>query len=234
MPNKNILTVSHLTKSFGDHTVLSDLTFALQTGHRLAIIAPSGSGKTTLLHILAKLQTPDSGTFVVNAQRPAVIFQEPRLFPHLTIEQNIFLPLHVQRTPITALIQQQLRQWLDVCELAKFRNNYPHELSGGMMQKVALIRGLLPKPTLAFLDEPFQSIGQPAKKRVIQYLLAENPSLSALLVTHDPEEVSLMATSTLFFKTNQLGKYILLDTDPVISAPTSAETHFMDPRRSYV
>jgi putative spermidine/putrescine transport system ATP-binding protein len=220
----NIVTVSHLNKRFGEHAVIRNLCFSLEHGQRLAIFAPSGSGKTTLLQILAKLKQPDSGNIRVKTANPVVIFQEPRLFPHLTIEENIFLPFQVQKKALSEKNQKEYADWLEVCELGKFRHHFPHELSGGMRQKVALIRGFLQKPALALLDEPFQSIGQTVKKEIIHHLLMLHPGLSLLLVTHDPEEVRLLADAALYFQNNHLGQYRLVQTIPTIFAPHGVET----------
>ncbi|RPH61281.1 MAG: ATP-binding cassette domain-containing protein [Chloroflexi bacterium] len=214
----NILTVLRWHKRFGDQVTIADLSFSIPQGGRAAIFAPSGSGKTTLLQILARLQQPDGGSFWLEDPRPVVIFQEPRLFPHLTVEENIFLPFRVQKKPLTAQIQQDYKAWLRVCELGAFRQHFPHQLSGGMKQKVALVRGFLQKPTFVMLDEPFQSIGQQAKKGIIQHLLATNPGLSMLLVTHDPEEARLMADFTFYFSTNYLGQYSLIEAPQTIFA----------------
>jgi ABC-type nitrate/sulfonate/bicarbonate transport system ATPase subunit len=161
---------------------------------------------------LARIEQPDSGSFRVDDSRPVIIFQEPRLFPHLTVEENVFLPYRVQQKPVGEQTRQDYEAWLRVCELESFQQYFPHQLSGGMKQKVALIRGLLQKPDFVMMDEPFQSIGRQAKKEIIKHLLATNPKLSMLLVTHDPEEVQLLAHSALYFSTNFLGKYNLVET----------------------
>jgi ABC-type nitrate/sulfonate/bicarbonate transport system ATPase subunit len=225
MHNMNIVTVSHLHKRFGEeHSVIRNLSFSLRQGQRLAIFAPSGSGKTTLLQILAKLQQPDSGNVRLETVNPVVIFQEPRLFPHLTVEENILLPFQVQKKALSEQNQKDYAAWLEVCELGNFRHHFPHELSGGMKQKVALVRGFLQKPALALLDEPFQSIGQTAKKGIIQHLLRSQPGLSMLFVTHDPDEVRLLADDALFFQNNYLGQYRLVQTIPTNFAPDGVET----------
>lgn len=208
----NILTVSHLNKRFGEQSAIVDLSFSVPRQARMAIFAPSGSGKTTLLQILARLEQPDSGHFRVDDSCPVVIFQEPRLFPHLTVDENIFLPYRVRQEPVGEQTRQDYEAWLRVCELESFRQHFPHQLSGGMKQKVALIRGLLAKPSFVMMDEPFQSIGRQAKKEIIRHLLATNPGLAMLLVTHDPEEVQLLTHFAMYFSTNFLGKYNQVET----------------------
>lgn len=229
----DIITVRHLNKRFGEQAVISDLSFSIPRGERSAIFAPSGSGKTTLLHILAKLQRPDSGSVWVDDPRPVIIFQEPRLFAHLTVEENIFLPFQVQKRLTTEQVWRDYHAWLDVCELGSFRHHFPGQLSGGMRQKVALVRGFLQNPTLVLLDEPFQSIGQNAKRVIIRHILDTNPALSMLLVTHNPEEVHLLADSTLFFQSNCLSKYNLIETNQPTFTLQGVEEYFIDPRSLY-
>ena len=224
----NSITVRHLTKRFGDQVVISDLSFSVPKGERVAIYAPSGSGKTTLLHILAKLQKPDSGSIWVDAPRPAIIFQEPRLLPHLTVEENIFLPFRVQKRPLTEQVWHDYETWLEICELGGFRRHYPRQLSGGMRQKAALIRGFLQKPSLVMLDEPFQSIGQTSKKEIIRHLLTTNPALSMLLVTHDLEEVQLLAHISLYFQSNYLSKYRTVETNEPAFTLQNVENIFLN------
>lgn len=191
--------VAQLQKRFGDHQVISDLSFSLAAGERLALFAPSGAGKTTLIRILAGLEKADGGTMTVADPAPVVLFQEPRLFPFMTIEENILLPFRANGSSITQEIIDRYRVWLRVCELTPYTHYYPYQLSGGMRQKVAVIRGFLGNPRLALLDEPFQSISFAAKQAIIQHILASQPEISLLFVTHVVEEIPLLAQSVLFF-----------------------------------
>ena len=211
----DMVSVSHLSKSFESQRVIDDLTFTIPTGARTAVFAPSGAGKTTLIQILAGLQIPDEGTVRVRADHPVVIFQEPRLFPYMTVEENIFLPFKLRDRLVTSETQQSFETWLSVCGLEDFKKHYPYQLSGGMKQKVSLIRGLLQNPSFIMMDEPFQSIGREAKKVIIEHLLTAYPDLTVFLVTHDPEEVQLLAQQMFFFPTAVLGKYACVKTNDV-------------------
>ncbi len=209
----DMVSVSHLSKSFESQPVIDDLSFAIPAGGRTAVFAPSGAGKTTLIQILAGLQKPDEGKVRVNVEHPVVIFQEPRLFPYMTVEENIFLPFKLRDRAVTGETLQSFKSWLSVCGLEEFKKHYPYQLSGGMKQKVSLIRGLLQNPSFIMMDEPFQSIGREAKKVIIEHLLKSNPDLTLLLVTHDPEEVQLLAQQMLFFPTAILGRYACVKTN---------------------
>jgi NitT/TauT family transport system ATP-binding protein len=209
----DMVSVSHLSKSFESQIVIDDLTFTIPTGARTAVFAPSGAGKTTLIQILAGLQKPDEGTVRVNVEHPVVIFQEPRLFPYMTVEENIFLPFKLRDRAVTPEARQSYQAWLSVCGLDGFKKHYPYQLSGGMKQKVSLIRGLLQNPSFIMMDEPFQSIGRDAKKGIIEHLLKYHPGLTLLLVTHDPEEVHLLAQQMLYFPSAILGRYACVKTN---------------------
>lgn len=210
-----MVCVKHMSKSFESQRVIDDLTFTISAGARTALFAPSGAGKTTLIQILAGLQKPDEGAVRVNVEHPVVLFQEPRLFPYMTVEENIFLPFKLRDRAITGETRHAYEAWLSVCELGDFRKHYPYQLSGGMKQKVSLVRGLLPNPSFVMMDEPFQSIGRQAKKVIIEHLLKKYPDLTILVVTHDPEEIQLMARQMLYFPTAVLGRFVCVDThDP--------------------
>jgi NitT/TauT family transport system ATP-binding protein len=209
----DMVTVSHLKKTFDSQLVIDDLTFSIPCGTRTAVFAPSGAGKTTLIQILAGLQKPDGGMVQVNVEHPVILFQEPRLFPYMTVEENIFLPFKLQDKPVLDHNRDDFEAWISVCGLGDFRRHYPYQLSGGMKQKVSLIRGLIQKPSLVLMDEPFQSIGRQAKLEIINYLLKANPDVTILLVTHDPEEVELLAHHMLYFPTSILGHYAFIQTN---------------------
>ncbi|GAP21461.1 ATP-binding cassette domain-containing protein [Leptolinea tardivitalis] len=211
--NSDLVTVSHLMKSFESQLVIDDLSFSISEKDRAAIFAPSGAGKTTLIQILAGLQKPDSGSFLVRSERPVILFQEPRLFPYMTVEENIFLPFKVQDRPVDGDVLEDYRNWLSVCELESCCRHFPYQLSGGMKQKVSIIRGFLQKPALVMMDEPFQSIGRQSKQQIIRHILQTNPDQTLLLVTHDPEEVNLLAHYMLYFPTSVLGHFALMKTN---------------------
>ena len=195
-----ILAVNKLSKCFSGQMVIDRLSFTINQGECLAIFAPAGAGKTTLIRILSGLDTQDSGHFELFDDSPVTMFQENRLFPFMTVKENIFLPLVAQDRQITPQIQQNYQEWIDVCELGAFQDKYPYQLSGGMKQKTALIRALLQQPKFALLDEPFQSIGVKAKQTLIQHIKNACPGISLLLITHNPDEVQQLAQRVLVFE----------------------------------
>ena len=195
-----ILIVHNLSNCCSGQMVIDRLSFTINQGECLAIFAPAGAGKTTLIRILSGLDTQDSGQFELVDDSPVTMFQEHRLFPFMTVKDNIFLPLVAQDRQITPQIQQNYEEWIDVCELGAFQEKYPYQLSGGMKQKTALIRALRQQPSFALLDEPFQSIGVKAKQTLIHHIKKFCPGISLLLITHNPDEVHQLAQRVLVFE----------------------------------
>ncbi|OQA41832.1 MAG: Spermidine/putrescine import ATP-binding protein PotA [Chloroflexi bacterium ADurb.Bin325] len=170
------------------------------------------------------LEQADSGTFTLAARRPATVFQEPRLLPHMTVEGNILLPLRMRRTPLTPALRARYEGWLAVCDLAAYTKHYPYQLSGGMKQKVALIRGFITEPDFVMLDEPFKSLDPRAKQQIIGHIRATYPDLSLLFVTHNIEEIPLLAQSLLRFREGRLASYTLHDAARIDAAdPSTAQ-----------
>jgi len=212
MPD-NLLTVTDLTKRFQRQLppVIERLTFAIPRGGRVTIFGPSGAGKTTLINILTRLDRAYEGEFALAAQKPCTIFQEPRLFPYMTVEENITLPVRIRKTPITPDLLAQYRRWLEICDLAPYASHYPYQLSGGMKQKTALIRGFLMGPDFVMMDEPFKSIDLRSKQAIIRHIRENYPDVTVLFVTHSVDEIPLLTESVLLFKTNRLAEYTVHD-----------------------
>lgn len=204
MSDQMMVKVEQLNKRFGAQRVIENLSFEMVPGERMALFAPSGAGKTTLIKILTGLEQADGGQIRLAANEPVTLFQEPRLFPYLTVKENIFLPFRVHSRQITEEVQHRYSQWLQVCELDDFAEHYPCQLSGGMRQKVALIRGLLGQPHFLMMDEPFQSINASAKETIISHIRTTLPECTILFVTHIIEEIPLLAQSVLYFACDYL------------------------------
>ena len=177
----------------------------------MTLFAPTGAGKTTLIDILTGLDRTYEGTFRLVAKNPATIFQEPRLFPYMTVEENVFLPAQIRRIPLTPALRGKYERWLEVCELGTYTRYFPYQLSGGMKQKVALMRGFVTDPDFVMMDEPFKSLDLRSKQAIIRHILEVHPNISLLFVTHTLEEVPLLTQSVLLFKTNRLADYTMHD-----------------------
>jgi ABC-type nitrate/sulfonate/bicarbonate transport system ATPase subunit len=205
----DLLVVTNLTKRFATSlpATIENLSFRIPKGERVTVFGPSGAGKTTLLNILTGLDRADAGGFALTAANPATIFQEPRLFPYMTVEENIFLPVRIRQIPLTANFRAQYRRWLEVCELGQYTRHYPYQLSGGMKQKIALIRGFMIRPDFVMMDEPFKSIDIRSKQAIIAHILASHPGITVLFVTHTIDEIPLLTQSVLVFRANRLAEF---------------------------
>ena len=188
-----MLKFDHVFFSYGKKAVLTDFSMELGKGELLALMGPSGSGKTTILHLAAGLLKPTAGKIESDFLPPAVVFQEPRLFPHLTVRENLAA---VQEKPDEAAI----RNALAAVALSDSENAYPSELSGGMQSRVALARALLFPSDLYLFDEPFGALDEETRKTVLSNVRTHlnDRSASAILVTHQKEDAEAFSTRTIF------------------------------------
>jgi NitT/TauT family transport system ATP-binding protein len=144
--------------------ILADVTLTVGPGEALCLVGPSGGGKSTILNLLAGLLEPTSGRVLFDGARiegpspeRAVVFQDAALFPWLTLAQNIAFPLEVAGVD-RAERETRIAELLSLVHLSRFRNAYPHELSGGMRQRGAIARALATKPRMILFDEPFAAL----------------------------------------------------------------------------
>lgn len=175
--------------SSGEVEAISHATFSVEKGEFISVIGPSGCGKTTVLSLAAGLLTPSHGKVLKGDAEFGYMLQRDALFPWRTVEKNIFLPLEVKGrdTP-------QMRSYaLSLAEkygLGDFLKKKPTELSGGMRQRVALIRTLAAKPDILLLDEPFSALDYQTRLKVcddVQHII-KSEQKTAILVTHDMSE----------------------------------------------
>lgn len=198
------LTVSHLRETYqsdnGEVEAIKDVSFTLEKGEFLSIVGPSGCGKSTLLSILAGLLPATSGTVAVN-DRPVrgispeigYMLQKDNLLPWRTIYQNILFGLEIQHT-LSPDTRARADRLLHTYGLWEFRHKYPAQLSGGMRQRVALIRTLAVNPTILLLDEAFSALDYQTRLSVTQdvYAILRREGITTVMVTHDiPESISM-------------------------------------------
>ena len=189
---KNLLTLSHINKTFfndqGENKVLNDITLEINENEIVALLGPSGCGKSTILNIIASLENYSEGKMILNAKL-GYMFQKDNLLPWRTIFDNVCLGLEIQKKN-TIENKNYVKTLLQKYDLLDYINHYPHELSGGMRQRVSLIRTLALKPDLLLLDEPFSALDAQTKLTVQNdvYSIIKNEKKSALIVTHDISE----------------------------------------------
>lgn len=182
-------------------TAIKDLSFYCNKGDFLSIIGPSGCGKTTVLSLIAGLISPTFGEISLSGENSGAkrqnlgyMLQKDELFPWRTIEKNVYLPLEIKRAK-TSAAKKNAENLLKKYGLYDFKNNYPDELSGGMRQRVALIRTLVSNPALLLLDEPFSALDYQTRLSVCDdvYKIIKSERKTAILVTHDISEAIAMS-----------------------------------------
>ena len=173
----------------GETLAIEHMSFGVERGQFVAIIGPSGCGKTTILSLIAGLLKPSSGKIVRENAEFGYMLQRDALFPWRTVEANIFLPLEVKGRNNAAMRENALLL-AEKYGLKDFLKKKPTELSGGMRQRVALIRTLAAQPDILLLDEPFSALDYQTRLKVCDDVqsIIKSEKKTAILVTHDMSE----------------------------------------------
>jgi NitT/TauT family transport system ATP-binding protein len=187
--------------------VLDDLSLAVADLEFVAIVGPSGCGKSTLLRIVDGLISPDSGTIRLNGvlvngpgHGRGMVFQSFDLFPWRTVIGNVEFGLEMKNLP-RAERRARARRWIELVGLQGFENSYPHQLSGGMQQRVGIARALAIEPEVLLMDEPFGALDVQTRDLLQDELLAiwQRERKTVLFVTHSIEEAIYLADRVLIF-----------------------------------
>lgn len=191
---KNISVNYHSLKA--ETKALKNISFSVKEGEFVSIVGPSGCGKSTLLNIIAGLLKPSSGEIYIDgalisgvSPKIGYMFQKDNLFEWLTVKDNIALGLKIQKK-YTHEIKDKIDDFLIKYGLKGFENHHPSELSGGMRQRVALIRTLILNPEVLLLDEPFSALDYQTRLTVGSEIcgIIKNEEKTAIMVTHDIAE----------------------------------------------
>ncbi len=198
--------IKGVTKTFGDHAAVSNLDLQIKDGEFVVLLGPTGAGKTTTLRLIAGLEQPDAGTIHIGghnatalspAERDtAFVFQQYSLYPHLSVYDNLAFPL---RSPARKIPEDQIRRRVEeVAKMVRIHhklNNRSTKLSGGEMQRVAIGRALVRKPSIYLMDEPLSSLDAKLRADLRLELKRIQAELGAtmLYVTHDQIEAMTMA-----------------------------------------
>ncbi|MBR0271545.1 MAG: ABC transporter ATP-binding protein [Methanobrevibacter sp.] len=209
------IEIKNINKSFDGRgknlSVLENINLNIEDGELVCLLGPSGCGKTTLLRLIAGLDHPTSGEVIANGEvveKPsgdrAVIFQQYSLFPWLTVLQNVTFGLEISGGSKEENIQAAER-YLKSVGLLDFKDSYPHELSGGMKQRVAIIRSLLNHSPILLMDEPFSALDMQNRHKLQEQLIGvwQRFENTIVFVTHDVDEAVYLAD-----------KIVLLDKNP--------------------
>lgn len=222
------LVLENVSKSFlkidstGVTHALGEINLHIKKGEFVSIVGASGCGKSTILRLVAGLIGPTQGSIKfdgkeINGPDPnrGMVFQKPTLFPWLTVEKNISFSLRMQNKYKTN--EKQVENMLDIVGLKEFRKDYPHQLSGGMAQRVALVRTLINQPEVLLLDEPLGALDAFTRMNMQDEILSmwKESGNTVLMVTHDVDEAIYMGTRVLVMepRPGKIKKDIHIDLD---------------------
>ena len=225
--------IENLSHKIQKKNILNNINLELKKDKIACLLGPSGSGKTTLLKLIAGLEKVQEGKIFLNnvevssskkhlkteKRKIGFLFQDYALFPHLTVEENIKYPINFKNSNYT------IEDIIDLIKLPNSLNKYPHELSGGEQQRVALARSIIAQPDILLLDEPFSSLDLNLREEVRDDTLhlLQKSNISVIIVTHDPFEA--------MFISNQI--YIINHEGEIVQTGTPYEL-YNNPMNSYV
>lgn len=184
------LILENICKTYGEKTVLQDVSFVFPGGRRTCIMGPSGCGKTTLLRIILGLETPDAGTMTGRPERLSAVFQENRLFEDFSALSNVAAVCSRED-------KGKIEEHLTALGLGDSLTKPVRTLSGGMKRRVAIARAVLAPGELMILDEPFTGLDKDTKAVVLEYLKTHTQGRTLIMVTHDPAERDALAHQVL-------------------------------------
>lgn len=193
-----MIEIRDLIKNFNDHYVFNNLNLDIESDKITVILGKSGCGKTTLLRLISNLEKYDSGSINTNNLKFSYVFQEPRLFPWLTVFENI--------QAITNLPSDEIYRMIRMVDLEKFSNSYPDELSGGMKSRVSLARAFAYKPNFLLMDEPFSNLDDFTRVKMQEELLKlyNKENVGILFVTHNIDEALTIADKIIVLKEGKI------------------------------
>jgi NitT/TauT family transport system ATP-binding protein len=210
-PARPAIRIRDLRKTFGELLAVDGVSVEIAHGEFFMIVGPSGCGKTTLLRILAGLESISSGSIEIetpNSQRPvnSMIFQGDSIFPWMTVWNNAAYGLKMRRVP-AAVIKEVVGHYLARTGLTRFADYYPHQLSGGMRQRVSIARAFANDPEILLMDEPFSALDAQNKLLLQEELLRiwEEHKKTVVFITHSVDEAVFLG-DRIMVMTAQPGK----------------------------
>ncbi len=220
----NILEVRGISKSFGETSVIRDLSFDVARGEFLTVLGSSGCGKTTLLRIICGLEEADAGQIILdgvdvtrmepNLRAVNTVFQSYALFPHMNVFDNVAYSLKIAHAP-KAEIKQKVADALTLVRMSGYERRYPSALSGGQKQRIAIARAVVAKPRVLLLDEPLGALDLNLRRQMQTELkrMQQTLGITFIYITHDQEEALNMSDRIAVMRD---GNFVQLGTPPEI------------------
>ena len=239
-----VLEAKNITKAYGAKTVLNDVSITLNKGEIVSLLGVSGSGKTTLFNVISGLLQPDEGAVFLDNQditgqpgKISYMLQKDMLFEHKKIVDNACLPLVIKGMPKKAAREKALEHFEEF-GLSGTENSCPSELSGGMRQRVALLRTYLASEGVALLDEPFSALDTITKGAIHKWYLdvMEHIELSTIFITHDIDE-SILLSDRIYILGGQPGQIkaeIIIDHPKPRRADFNLTEEFLEYKRDII
>tara|TARA_B100000683_G_scaffold166143_1_gene159995 strand:+ start:2013 stop:2933 length:921 start_codon:yes stop_codon:yes gene_type:complete len=206
------LEIDKLSKSYSKNSILNNISFEIKEGNIISVVGPSGSGKTTLLKCISGLCDIDTGSIKLNSElltelepnqrNIAYVFQESPLFPHLSVNQNILFNLN-------NFDKEKLNFIMEKINISHLKNRYPHEISGGENQRVAVARSLIRNPDLLLMDEPFSNLDLYIKDKLkdLIFELISELKTTTIIVNHDIKDSLEISDRILILINGQINNY---------------------------
>jgi ABC-type nitrate/sulfonate/bicarbonate transport system ATPase subunit len=212
MNNKSLFYCECVTKYYNDEPVIKNINLELPQGGFISLIGPSGTGKTTLFNILAGVEKPDAGFVFLNNEnitgmngKVSYMLQKDLLLEYRTVLDNVILPLLI-RGEKKKPAREKASSFFSMFGLSGYEKKYPHELSGGMRQRAALLRTCMLRNPVILLDEPFSSLDAITRRKMQSWYagIAQQMNVSTLFITHDVEE-ALSLSDTIYIMNGKPG-----------------------------
>lgn len=212
-----MIQAKNLWKTYGDNVVLERLNVSVNAGEFITMVGTSGCGKSTFLKMLLGMEVPSSGELLLDGktirsepdQSRGIVFQQYSVFPHLSVLDNVIIAREFERSPLLGklfgkqkrIVIDEAKALLDSVGLSHALNHYPHELSGGMKQRLAIAQALIRKPRILLLDEPFGALDPGIRADMHQLILKlwQEHQLTVFMVTHDLSEGFYLGTRLWVF-----------------------------------
>ena len=217
MKQAPMIEAKNLWKQYGDNVVLERMNVSVNAGEFITMVGTSGCGKSTFLKMLLGMESPSSGELLLDGppipsepdQSRGIVFQQYSVFPHLTVLQNVILAREFERAPLLGKlfggakrrVEDEAKALIDTVGLTPALQRYPHELSGGMKQRLAIAQALIRRPRILLLDEPFGALDPGIRADMHQLVLKlwQEHQLTVFMVTHDLSEGFYLGTRLWVF-----------------------------------